>query len=227
MRRRRTRPATWWGRAASRRARRGWTGRRVLTGLGIACLLTLGLQAMGRRAEPAQADPVQGPDAPTVAKRVAPSVSATPAAAPTSGLTSGPAQAVETTGEEPERWFNGRPIRRVRTLRMRVTAYSPDARSCGRFADGITASGYSVWTNGMNLAAADPALLAAGSLVSVPGYDDGNVVPVLDRGGRIKGHRLDVLFPSHERALQWGVQELDVRVWEYADGLPNDFQSGW
>ncbi len=51
------------------------------------------------------------------------------------------------------------------------------------------------------------------------------VVPVLDRGGVIKGHRLDVLFPTHEAAMQWGVRRLEVTVWEYADGQPNNFTS--
>ncbi len=118
---------------------------------------------------------------------------------------------------EEVRLFDGRPLRAVGTMTMIVTAYSPDARSCGAFADGITASGYSVWTNGMRLAAADTSLLPLGSLISVPGYDGGNVVPVLDRGGAIKGNRLDMLYPTHEAALQWGVQKLTVTVWEYAD----------
>jgi 3D (Asp-Asp-Asp) domain-containing protein len=120
--------------------------------------------------------------------------------------------------------FDGRPLRAVRTMSMRVTAYSPDERSCGIHADGITASGYSVETNGGALVAADPRVLPLGSLVSVPGYDDGAVVPVLDVGGAIKGARLDVLFPTHERAVQWGVRELEVTVWEYADGEPNGFR---
>ncbi len=113
--------------------------------------------------------------------------------------------------------FDGRPIRRKRTMNMVVTGYSPDARSCGASADGITASGYSVWTNGMFLVAADTRLLPFGTLVSIPGYNDGQPVPVLDRGGAIKGHRLDLLFPTHEIALQWGRQSLPVTVWEYAD----------
>ena len=123
------------------------------------------------------------------------------------------------------RYFNGRPVRPARTMTMVVTAYSPDERSCGKFADNITASGYSVWTNGMKLVAADTTILPFGTLVSIPGYDDGNVVPVLDRGGAIKGNRLDVLYPTHEIALRWGVQELEVTVWEYADGLPNGFKA--
>ena len=122
------------------------------------------------------------------------------------------------------RSYNGRPIRAVAVLRMRVTAYSPDERSCGASADGITASGYSVLTNGGFLVAADPRVLPLGSLVSIPGYDGGAVVPVLDTGGAIKGNRLDVLYPTHEIAVQWGVQELDVEVWEYADGLPSGFR---
>lgn len=122
------------------------------------------------------------------------------------------------------RLYNGRPIRPVRIERMQVTAYSPDERSCGASADGITASGYSVSTNGGFLVAADPKVLPLGSLVSVPGYDGGGVVPVLDVGGAIKGARLDVLFPTHEQAMRWGVQTLDITVWEYADGRPNDFK---
>jgi 3D (Asp-Asp-Asp) domain-containing protein len=107
---------------------------------------------------------------------------------------------------------------------MRVTAYSPDERSCGASADGITASGYSVLTNGGALVAADPRVLPLGSLLSIPGYDNGAVVPVLDVGGAIKGNRLDVLYSTHNVAMQWGVRDLEVTVWEYADGLPNGFK---
>lgn len=120
--------------------------------------------------------------------------------------------------------FNGRPIRPVRTLSMKVTAYSPDERSCGASADGITASGFSVETNGGRMVAADPDILPLGSLVSLPGYAGGEVVPVLDVGGAIKGLRLDVLYATHARAVQWGVKTLEVTVWEYADGKPADFR---
>lgn len=115
------------------------------------------------------------------------------------------------------RFFDGRRVRPARTIWMTVTAYSPDHRSCGIWADGVTASNKSVWTNGMKLIAADTRLLPFGTLLSVPGYDGGSIVPVLDRGGAIKGKRLDVLYPTHEIALQWGVQRLPVTVWEYVD----------
>ena len=137
-----------------------------------------------------------------LAQRVAPMTVEPPPAEP---------QLVETGA------FNNRPLRKIRDVDMLVTAYSPDARSCGKWADGVTASGYSVWTNGMRLVAADTDLLPFGSVVSVPGYNGGQPVPVLDRGGRIKGQRLDVLYPTHETALRWGAQRLTVTIWEYAD----------
>lgn len=115
------------------------------------------------------------------------------------------------------RYYDGRPIRPVKRMWMTVTAYSPDARSCGKWADGKTASMKSVWTNGGCLVAADTSILPIGSLVSVPGYAGDLVVPVLDRGGKIKGTRLDVLYPTHEVAMSWGVQRLSVTVWEFAD----------
>jgi 3D (Asp-Asp-Asp) domain-containing protein len=118
------------------------------------------------------------------------------------------------------RFFNGRPVRPARTMRMEVTGYSPDARSCGKWADGKTCSMHSVWTNASKLVAADTRLLPLGSMVSVPGYHGGEIVPVLDRGGAIKGRRLDLLYPTHKQARQWGRRFVDVVIWEYADEQP-------
>ncbi len=118
------------------------------------------------------------------------------------------------------RWFNGRPIKPVKVVTMVVTAYSPDSRSCGDSADGVTATLHSVETNGFRLVAADPKVLPYGSMITVPGYDSDRVVPVLDCGGAIKGARLDVLFPTHEAARKWGVRKVQVTVWGYIDGKP-------
>lgn len=115
------------------------------------------------------------------------------------------------------RYYNGRPIRPVRTIMMVVTAYSPDERSCGDSADGYTATNHSVWTNGMQLVAADKRILPMRSMITVPGYADDQVVPVLDVGGAIKGARLDVLYATHAIAREWGVKRLPITVWEYAD----------
>lgn len=120
------------------------------------------------------------------------------------------------------RWFNGRPMRPARTMTMTVTAYSPDEKSCGPDANGHTATLHSVNTNNMKLVAADTRVLPFGSVVSIPGYNDGKVVPVLDRGGAIKGRHLDALFPTDAQATAWGKKKLQVTVWEYADGKPAD-----
>jgi 3D (Asp-Asp-Asp) domain-containing protein len=205
-----------------RRDRRpGHDGRALLTAIALLGVtpLMLGLRAaLG----PAGAEPGLDRSSPAV---VAESSALAPTADARDAMHSAPVDAEPLRDET--RWFDGRPVRPARRLRMIVTAYSPDERSCAPFADGVTASGYSVWTNGMRLVAADTSVLPFGSLVSVPGYDDGAVVPVLDRGGRIKGPRLDVLYPDHHTAVRWGVRELDVIVWEYADGRPAAFRSGW
>ena len=112
--------------------------------------------------------------------------------------------------------FDFKPIRPVKTRTMKTTAYSPDEKSCGIWADGITASGKSVWMNGGRLVAADRAI-PYGTILTIPGYNYGQPVQVWDRGGKIKGNRLDLLYPTHEIALQWGVQDLPVVFWEFVE----------
>lgn len=173
-----------------------------------------------------------GPALVALDTRIAENAPPKPASPPVESVAASPERAVEASEEvrveierveeiAPEdstiRWFDGRPVRPVKTIWMVVTAYSPDHRSCGKWADGRTATNTSVWTNGMQLVAADTRILPYGSLLTVPGYANEEIVPVLDCGGAIKGARLDVLYPTHERARQWGVQRLPVTVWEYAD----------
>jgi len=119
---------------------------------------------------------------------------------------------------EPARTHNAfarKPVQRVDQRRMLVTAYCPNACCCGKHANGKTASGHSVRTNGGKLVAADTRILPFGSLVQIPGYDQGNIVPVLDRGGKIKGNRLDLLMPTHAQAKQWGARWVTVSIYDY------------
>ena len=97
-----------------------------------------------------------------------------------------------------------------RTVRMRVTAYCPCRRCCGRHAHGVTANGYRI-QSGDVLVAADKKI-RFGTEVMVPGYNDAQPVKVMDRGRLIKGNRLDVYFDSHTTAKQWGTRYLDVLV---------------
>ena len=107
----------------------------------------------------------------------------------------------EVTQESADEW---------QTVRMRVTAYCPCARCCGQYADGMTACGH-VIEAGDTFVAADKRY-AFGTEMIIPGYNHERTVKVLDRGGAIKGDRIDVFFPSHQEALEWGVKYLDVKV---------------
>ncbi len=113
--------------------------------------------------------------------------------------------------------FNGQKYRFVKTIKLRVTAYAPDVRCTWPFPGTTTASGMSVKTNGGRLVAADTALIPLHSLVSVPGYAGGSAVPVLDRGGAIKGSRLDILLPTFDQAKNWGSKTLEVKVYQPID----------
>jgi 3D (Asp-Asp-Asp) domain-containing protein len=103
---------------------------------------------------------------------------------------------------------------RLRVIRMEVTAYCPCPKCCGENAQGITASGHDVSYNRSRFVAADTDLLPFGTKLSIPGYHGGATVEVIDRGGAIKGNKLDLFFPTHEEALQWGRQWLDVTIVE-------------
>lgn len=96
------------------------------------------------------------------------------------------------------------------TVPMRVTAYCPCSECCSQYADGITASGHKIQP-GDTFVAADKRY-SFGTEMIVPGYNDSQPVKVLDRGGAIKGNRLDVFFHSHIEALEWGVKFLDVQI---------------
>ncbi len=142
----------------------------------------------------------QVPVPPPVANSPAPA----PAPAPQSAATPAPRAAAPPREQTVQVW-------------MKVTAYCPCAKCCGRHADGITASGKSIHANGSRFVAADTSVLPMHTMVSIPGYDGGRMVPVLDRGGKIKGSRLDVFFRSHAEARKWGVRWVQVTVRVPAD----------
>ena len=101
----------------------------------------------------------------------------------------------------------------LKTIEMEVTAYCPCTKCCGPKAQGITASGKNVHYNDGKFVAADRKF-AFGTKLIIPGYAAGKAVEVTDRGGAIKGNKLDVYFHSHTEALKWGRQKLIVTVIE-------------
>ncbi len=58
--------------------------------------------------------------------------------------------------------------------------------------------------------AADTRRYPFGTIMHVPGY---GWAEVHDKGGAIKGNRLDLFFSSHKKALEWGRRTVKVRVY--------------
>ena len=96
-------------------------------------------------------------------------------------------------------------LAQARLVCFRVTAYCPCGKCCGKWADGVTASS----TRADHPLVAAPPEFPFGTVMTIPGY---GTVRVEDRGGAIRGDRLDVFFPTHEEALVWGVRWLDVEI---------------
>ncbi len=86
----------------------------------------------------------------------------------------------------------------------KITAYCSCSKCCGK-TTGRTASGTQA-TAGRTVAA--PSKFAFGTKLNIGGH----IYTVEDRGGAIKGNRIDVYVNSHSAALQWGVKYLPVSL---------------
>lgn len=89
---------------------------------------------------------------------------------------------------------------------FKLTAYCTCEKCCGQWADGITYTGTQA-TAGKTVAV-DPKVIPLGSTL----YIDGAEYVAEDIGGAIKGKRIDVLFPTHQEALRFGVQYAEVAI---------------
>lgn len=103
---------------------------------------------------------------------------------------------------------------------FRCTAYCSCYECCAEWAlnrpvdeDGnevvLTASGERA-EQGKTIAV-DTSVIPFGSVLVI----DGREYTAQDRGGAIKGQRIDVYFDSHEDALEWGIQAHEVFVKEW------------
>ena len=89
-----------------------------------------------------------------------------------------------------------------------VTAYCPCVKCCGSHADGITATGKKA-VEGM--IASDWRRLPPGTKVRLSCFP-GRTFVVEDRGGAIKGRRIDIYMSSHGKALRFGIRRR-TKVW--------------
>ena len=105
------------------------------------------------------------------------------------------------------------------TLTVIATAYCPCEQCCGIYSaehyshagtqfTQKTATG-TIPQQGRTIAV-DPSVIPLGSKVVI----GGNTYIAEDTGGAIKGNRIDIFFDSHEEALFWGRQTIEVTVYE-------------
>lgn len=84
-----------------------------------------------------------------------------------------------------------------------ITAYCPCEDCCGRWADGVTASGIPA---GPGIVAVDRSVIPLGSTVVI----DGQRYLAADTG--VTGNRVDVCVTDHAQAEMFGVQSAEVWV---------------
>lgn len=90
-----------------------------------------------------------------------------------------------------------------------VIAYGPNKGQPKKV--GITAAGtVADW----GTIAADTRHFPFGTIMYIPGYGWGRVE---DLGGAIQGMHIDLYFPSHRQALEWGREQKQVKVWKPAN----------
>ena len=101
----------------------------------------------------------------------------------------------------------------LRAETYKLTAYCPCVRCCGDFPGkirGQTSSG-AMATAGRTLAAAKGVKFGTVVVAVVDGRRE--VVGVVeDRGGAIKERRLDLYFNTHQEALNFGVQFVEIEL---------------
>lgn len=86
-----------------------------------------------------------------------------------------------------------------------ITAYCPCVQCCGK-SDGITASGEKA-IEGITVAMDKS--MPFGTKIYIDGVGERIVQ---DRGGAIKGNRIDLYFDSHQEALNFGRQTKQVTI---------------
>lgn len=107
----------------------------------------------------------------------------------------------------------------LKTITVTATAYCPCTSCCGIWSaqhpsrvgtdyQQVTACG-AVPTEGRTIAT-DPSVIPTGTHVLINGHE----YVAEDTGGAIKGNRIDVFFNTHEAALNWGKQTVEVTILE-------------
>jgi 3D (Asp-Asp-Asp) domain-containing protein len=95
-----------------------------------------------------------------------------------------------------------------KTITVKAYAYTVNCKGCS----GITAIGLNLKKNpSIKAIAVDPKVIPLGSKVYVEGY---GYAIAADKGKSIKGNKIDVFMPTKEKAIQWGVKTVKVKIYK-------------
>lgn len=93
-------------------------------------------------------------------------------------------------------------------ITVKATAYTASCKGCS----GITSMGYNLKKNpNLKIISVDPRVIPLGSKVWVEGYGDAIAG---DKGSAIRGNKIDVFIPSKQRAINWGVRTVKVKIYK-------------
>lgn len=111
-------------------------------------------------------------------------------------------------------------IEQYPTEKVIATGYTAGLESTGKTPDhpeyGITYSGVKVKRDLYSTIAADLSVFPLGTILYIPDYGYGVVA---DKGGAIKGNKIDLFYDSVDDVYsEWGKKELDVHVIQMGDG---------
>jgi 3D (Asp-Asp-Asp) domain-containing protein len=80
----------------------------------------------------------------------------------------------------------------------------------------VTATGYAIagltatgMPTGYGVVAVDPGVIPLGSRLTIPGYGEGVAADV---GSSVRGHAIDLWFPSRAEALRWGRRTVTITI---------------
>jgi 3D (Asp-Asp-Asp) domain-containing protein len=115
---------------------------------------------------------------------------------------------------------NERMLEQYPKVRVVATGYYAGYESTGKHPShpsyGITYSGVKVRRDEYSTIAADLRVFPLGTVLYIPGYGYGVVA---DKGGAIRGHKIDLYFETKQDVFkQWGKKALDVYVVRRGDG---------
>jgi 3D (Asp-Asp-Asp) domain-containing protein len=94
----------------------------------------------------------------------------------------------------------------TKEITVTATAYTASCEGCS----GITATGVNIKDNpDKKVISVDPSVIPLGTEVYVEGY---GYAVAADTGGAIKGNKIDVFIPDKQDAINWGKQQVEVKI---------------